>query len=51
MATNQVRQNYHTESEEGVNKQINSEFFAMYSYMSMHVHGELMIIGAIHDNY
>ena len=35
MATSQVRQNYHAESEEGINKQINSEFFAMYSYMSM----------------
>ena len=31
MATSQIRQNYHPESEEGVNKQINSEFYAMYS--------------------
>ena len=31
----QVRQNYHEESVEGVNKQINHEFFAMYTYMSM----------------
>ena len=35
MATNQVRQNYHPESEEGVNKQINMELYAMYTYLSM----------------
>ena len=31
----QVRQNYHQESEEGVNKQINMELYAMYTYLSM----------------
>jgi ferritin heavy chain len=31
----QVRQNYHAESEEGVNKQINLELYAMYTYMSL----------------
>ena len=35
MATSQVRQNYHPESEEGVNKQINMELYAMYTYLSM----------------
>lgn len=30
-----VRQNYHPESEEGVNKQINMELSAMYAYLSM----------------
>nr|CAC84555.1 Ferritin type 2 [Suberites domuncula] len=34
MADN-VRQNYAASSEEGVNKQINLEFYAMYSYLSM----------------
>ena len=31
----QVRQNYHEESEAGVNKQINLELYAFYSYLSM----------------
>ena len=31
----QVRQNYHPESEEGVNNQINMELYAMYTYLSM----------------
>ena len=31
----QVRQNYASESEEGVNKQINLELYACYSYLSM----------------
>ena len=31
----QVRQNYHADSEEGVNKQINLELYAMYTYMSL----------------
>ena len=37
MATteSQVRQNYAKPSEEGVNKQINLELHAMYTYMSM----------------
>ena len=30
-----VRQNYHPDSEEGVNKQINLELYAMYTYLSM----------------
>ena len=35
MAESQVRQNYHRECEEGVNKQINLELYAMYTYLSM----------------
>ena len=36
MATvNQVRQNYAEDSEKGVNKQINMELYAMYTYLSM----------------
>lgn len=35
MSESQVRQNYHAESEEGVNKQINLELYAMYTYLSM----------------
>lgn len=35
MATSQVRQNYHHDSEADVNKQINLELYAMYTYMSM----------------
>ena len=35
MAENLVRQNYHTDSEEGVNKQINLELFAFHTYLSM----------------
>ncbi len=35
MAENIVRQHYHAECEEGVNKQINLEFYAMYTYLSM----------------
>lgn len=35
MATNVVRQNYHAECEDGVNKQINMELYASYVYMSM----------------
>lgn len=31
----QVRQNYHEDSEAGVNKQINLELYAMYTYLSM----------------
>jgi len=34
----QVRQNYHEESEAGVNKQINMELYASYTYMSMAYH-------------
>ena len=35
MATSTVRQNYHQESEAGVNKQINLELYASYVYLSM----------------
>ena len=36
MATDsQVRQNYAKDSEDGVNKQINMELCAMYTYLSM----------------
>ena len=35
MATTQPRQNYHAESEAGVNKQINLELYACYVYQSM----------------
>ena len=31
----QCRQNYHQDSEMGVNKQINMELFASYTYLSM----------------
>lgn len=31
----QVRMNYHSESEAGVNKQINLELYASYVYLSM----------------
>lgn len=35
LPNNHVRQNYHTDCEDGVNKQINLEFYAMYTYLSM----------------
>lgn len=35
MAQTQPRQNYHAESEAGVNKQINLELYASYTYHSM----------------
>merc|ERR1711976_252645 len=35
MAATQPRQNYHAESEAGVNKQINLELYASYVYQSM----------------
>uniref|UniRef100_A0A2L2YW33 Ferritin n=1 Tax=Parasteatoda tepidariorum TaxID=114398 RepID=A0A2L2YW33_PARTP len=34
----QIRQNYHTESEGGVNKQINMELYASYVYAAMAFH-------------
>jgi len=34
----QVRQNYHEDCEAGVNKQINLELYASYTYMSMAYH-------------
>lgn len=42
-----VRQNYHKECEEGVNKQINMELSAMYAYLSMvslYIRHELMTV-------
>jgi len=36
MAT--IRQNYHEESEAGINKQINLELYASYTYLSMAFH-------------
>ncbi|CAG0914921.1 unnamed protein product [Notodromas monacha] len=35
MAVSQVRQNFHEDSEAGINKQINWELYASYTYMSM----------------
>ena len=35
MAESQVRQNYHPECEAGVNKQVNLELYAFYTYLSM----------------
>ena len=35
MAESQVRQLYHPECEDGVNKQINLELYAMYTYLSL----------------
>lgn len=35
MSVSQVRQNYHEESEAGVNKQINLELYAFYTYRSL----------------
>lgn len=35
MAESQVRQNYHVESEAGLNKQINLELHASYNYVAM----------------
>ncbi|XP_055864781.1 soma ferritin-like isoform X3 [Biomphalaria glabrata] len=35
MAASQCRQNFHAESEAGINKQINMELFASYTYQSM----------------
>ncbi|XP_014670153.1 PREDICTED: soma ferritin-like [Priapulus caudatus] len=35
MATSQPRQNYHSQTEAGINKQINLELYASYVYQSM----------------
>merc|ERR1712150_469314 len=35
MSASQCRQNYHTESEAGINRQINMELYASYCYQSM----------------
>lgn len=40
MNINIVRQNYHDESENAVNKQINMELYASYVYLSMSYHFE-----------
>lgn len=37
-STTTVRQNYHSESEAGINKQINLELYASYVYLSMSYH-------------
>ena len=34
-SVSQCRQNFHEDSEAGVNKQINMELFASYTYMAM----------------
>ncbi|KAL1455033.1 hypothetical protein WDU94_009154 [Cyamophila willieti] len=38
MAVSQVRQNFHAETEEKINKQINLELYASYVYLSMSAH-------------
>ncbi|XP_014240938.1 soma ferritin [Cimex lectularius] len=38
MAASQVRQNFHADSEEAINKQINMELYASYTYLSMAYH-------------
>ncbi|XP_035685992.1 soma ferritin-like [Branchiostoma floridae] len=38
MAVSQVRQNFHEDSEAGINKQINLELYASYVYHSMATH-------------
>ncbi|WP_191113243.1 ferritin family protein [Acinetobacter pittii] len=38
MAQSQVRQNFHADSEEAINKQINMELYASYVYLSMAYH-------------
>jgi len=35
MSTNQVRQNFHEDCEKAINRQINMELFASYTYLSM----------------
>lgn len=35
MSSNQVRQNFHEDCEEAINRQINMELFASYTYLSM----------------
>lgn len=35
MAESQCRQNFHQESEAGINRQINMELYASYAYQSM----------------
>ncbi|XP_060068339.1 soma ferritin-like [Ylistrum balloti] len=38
MATSQPRQNFHAETEAGINRQINMELYASYVYQSMYLH-------------
>ncbi|XP_075214286.1 soma ferritin-like [Lycorma delicatula] len=38
MALSQIRQNFHLDCENGINKQINMEFYASYVYISMAYH-------------
>uniref|UniRef100_A0A0V0G347 Ferritin n=1 Tax=Triatoma dimidiata TaxID=72491 RepID=A0A0V0G347_TRIDM len=38
MTESQVRQNFHTDSENAINKQINMELYASYVYLSMAYH-------------
>ncbi|TRY78395.1 hypothetical protein TCAL_08981 [Tigriopus californicus] len=38
MATSVVRQNYHTDSEASINKQINMELYASYTYTAMYAY-------------
>jgi len=49
----QVRQNYHEESEAGVNRQINLELYASYTYMAMAYHFDRddVALGNIHKYF
>jgi len=38
MSVSQVRQNYHSDCEAGINRQINMELYASYTYQSMAFH-------------
>lgn len=35
MSSNQVRQNFHEDCEDAINRQINMELFASYTYLAM----------------
>lgn len=45
---NQVRQNFHEECEEAINRQINMELFASYTYLSMVSHSIFNFYDAIY---
>ncbi|XP_054761733.1 soma ferritin-like [Lytechinus pictus] len=49
----QVRQNYHEESEAGVNRQINLELYASYTYLAMAFHFDRddVALGNIHKYF
>uniref|UniRef100_A0A8D8LMX0 Ferritin n=1 Tax=Cacopsylla melanoneura TaxID=428564 RepID=A0A8D8LMX0_9HEMI len=47
MAVSQVRQNFHAETEEKINKQINLELYASYVYLSMSAHFDRDVV-ALH---